>query len=116
MMSAGVVAFAADGDLLALDGRPPKCPDRLGHARLGHLDQREPVGDLDGPDVSPAQARLAGDGADQVLRADAGAAPGADKEPRHAAARPPTGPPTPPVPTASVATALRVAVAPARLA
>ena len=42
-------------------------------AAVGHLDQREAVGDLDRADVAAAEPRLAGDRADQVLRADAGA-------------------------------------------
>jgi hypothetical protein len=52
-----------------------------------HLDQREPVGDLDGADVAPGQATLAGDRADQVLRPDPGPVPRPDEQPRHSGGR-----------------------------
>src|SRR4051812_7349043 len=54
---AGVVPLPADGRLATLDGARPQGGDHLVGGGLRHLDQREPIGDLDGADVPPAEPR-----------------------------------------------------------
>ena len=53
---------------------------------LGNLDQRESVGDVDVADLAAGEAGLAGDGADEVLGADARGSARADEETGHQAA------------------------------
>src|SRR5690606_226829 len=90
-----LAGVAADDGLAALDGGPVQRRDhRLGGGG-GHVHQGEPVGDLDRADVAPVQARLAGDRADQVLRADPGGAPGPDEQPGPAGGRRPGAAPAP---------------------
>src|SRR5690242_5777821 len=75
--SLGHVPLAPDGDPLALDGGAPQGRDHLVHRAVRHLDQRELVRDLDRPDVTTGETGLSGDGTDEVLRPDPGAAAGA---------------------------------------
>src|SRR5215213_7324203 len=49
---ARLVALSADGWLASFDGACPQRSDHLVGGGFGHLDQREPVGDLNGADVA----------------------------------------------------------------
>ena len=60
--------------------RPPQGLDDLVGGRLGDLDQREPVGDLDRPDVPAGEVGLAGDRPDQIVGPEPGQAAGADEQ------------------------------------
>src|SRR3954452_1505297 len=79
----GSEPLAADRRPAALEVGPAQALDDRVRARLGHLDEREAVRDLDRADVGPGELGLAGDRADDVLRADPGAAAHADEQPRH---------------------------------
>src|SRR3954469_2268708 len=71
----------ANRRLASLDhGGAQRLHDLVGRG-LGHLDQREPLVDLDGPDVAALQPGLAGDRADEVPRPDPGVPADADEQP-----------------------------------
>jgi long-chain acyl-CoA synthetase len=71
----------ADGRLAPLDHGGAQRGDDLVRGGLGHLDEREALGDLDAADLPPGQARLAGDRADEVLRRTPGGPAEADEQP-----------------------------------
>src|SRR4051794_11464813 len=84
-------AFAADGDFSTLQlGGAEGFDDVVGEV-FGDLDEGEAVGDVDVADLAAGEAGLAGDGADEVLGADAGGAAGADVEAGHRGAAPALG-------------------------
>ncbi len=78
------VALAADRRLPALDADLPERRDHVVRGRLGDLDEREAVGDLDRADVLAGQVRLAGDDTDEILRPDSGGTAGPHEQPRGA--------------------------------
>src|SRR5687768_4486337 len=77
------VVRATDLNGAALDAGARHGAQHLLGVLVLDLHQRELVGDLDGPDALARDARLAGDGAHDVGRADAAPPPHADEQPRH---------------------------------
>src|SRR4051794_1154655 len=59
---------ATDRHPTSLHARGLQRPDHLGHRVVRHLHQGEPVGDLDGADVTAGEPRLTGDRTHEVLR------------------------------------------------
>src|SRR5688572_4027241 len=80
-----VLARHADGDLLVAQGGALERGDDVGRLVRGYLDEREVVVDVDGADLLAAQPGLVGDGADEILGAQAVRAAHGDEEARHAA-------------------------------
>src|SRR5579863_8603831 len=76
------VAFAANGGLPALDAYLPERRDHVVGGRLGNLDEREAVGDLDRADVPAGQVRFAGDSPDEILRPDSSRTAGPHEQAR----------------------------------
>src|SRR5688500_5413747 len=76
------LAVVADDETLALDRRPAQGAHDVVGRPWGDVDERVAVGDLDGADRRPRDARLTGDRADEVARTQPGSAPAADEEPR----------------------------------
>ena len=81
------VAFAADRRLPALDADLPERRDHVVCCSLGHLNEREAIGDLDRADLFAGQVRLAGDDADEILRPDSGRTASPHEKPRRAPSR-----------------------------
>src|SRR5690606_7663472 len=69
-----LLAIPANRRLLPLYGGLAQRAYHLVRGGLGDLHEREPVGDLDRPDLAAADPGLPGDGPDQVTRADPDAA------------------------------------------
>ena len=61
---ARLVALSADGWLACFDGACSQRGDHLVGGGFGHLDQREPVGDLNRADVATSEPRFASNGPD----------------------------------------------------
>src|SRR5918998_6924225 len=101
--SAGGVPLAADSRLCSLDGGAPQGCDHFVGRALGHLHQREAIGDLDRPDVTASETGLPSYRADQVLWADPGAAPDTEKDPRHPPCLGTAAPPLAPIATPDLA-------------
>src|SRR5262245_38404271 len=80
-LSAGA-AVSAHGHAPAPDRGVPEGVDDRGGERLGHLDERELLRDLDRAEHARLDAGLAGDRADEIGRAHPGGAAGADEDPR----------------------------------
>src|SRR5215217_9269943 len=79
---AWLVALPADDWLASLDGACPQRSDHLVGGGFGHLDQREPVGDLNRADVAATEPRLASNGPDQILGSHPGGASGPNEQAR----------------------------------
>src|SRR5690606_29792127 len=80
-----VATLEAHGDLAPLHRAATQRRHHVARAVLGHLGEREAVGDHDGADLLAGDPGLAGDGADHVLRPQPHRASGADEDARHAA-------------------------------
>jgi hypothetical protein len=93
---ARLVALSADGWLASFDGACPQRSDHFIGGGFGHLDQREPISDLDRADVAATEPRLASNGPDQILGSHPGGASGP-----HEQARAPIGCCAAPSPVAS---------------
>jgi hypothetical protein len=72
--------LAAHERALAADLGATECCDDGCCGGIGHFDEGGVVGDLDGADLAAADAGFIGDGADQVLRPDAGVAADTDED------------------------------------
>src|SRR5829696_4029064 len=77
---ARLVTLPADGWLASFDGACSQRGDHLVSGGFGHLDQREPVGDLNRADVATSEPRFASNGTDQILGSHPGGAPGPNEQ------------------------------------
>jgi hypothetical protein len=75
------LTIAVDAESAAADRRPAqRGDDAIGHRRCD-IHEREPIGDLNRPDSTAANARLVRDCADEIARAHPRLAATTDNEP-----------------------------------